>query len=198
MLFFFFCSFTAMSSALQLFYDYMIRLCTYSSQRLYLILHLQSCCDVSPAEFGLTGCSHSKDSSSSNETVKMEICVSLTLVAMILSCHRFEVIGYGCATCVGNTSPLPKPVVDTIKQVSASSENPSHVRIKFACQEVQISSASCVSGGPGGLWHSIWQQALRRPPVRLRACQLPGLAPAGGGVRACRDHGHRLRGGASW
>lgn len=28
----------------------------------------------------------------------------------------FEVIGYGCATCVGNTSPLPKPVVDTIKQ----------------------------------------------------------------------------------
>uniref|UniRef100_A0A674NE97 aconitate hydratase n=1 Tax=Takifugu rubripes TaxID=31033 RepID=A0A674NE97_TAKRU len=28
----------------------------------------------------------------------------------------FEVIGYGCATCVGNTSPLPEPVVDAIKQ----------------------------------------------------------------------------------
>uniref|UniRef100_A0A4W6CKI1 Iron-responsive element-binding protein 2 n=1 Tax=Lates calcarifer TaxID=8187 RepID=A0A4W6CKI1_LATCA len=28
----------------------------------------------------------------------------------------FEVIGYGCATCVGNTAPLPEGVVDAIKQ----------------------------------------------------------------------------------
>ncbi|KAF7650835.1 hypothetical protein LDENG_00119800 [Lucifuga dentata] len=28
----------------------------------------------------------------------------------------FEVIGYGCATCVGNTAPLPETVVDAIKQ----------------------------------------------------------------------------------
>ncbi|KAM9808123.1 iron-responsive element-binding protein 2 [Neosynchiropus ocellatus] len=28
----------------------------------------------------------------------------------------FEVIGYGCATCVGNTAPLPGAVVDAIKQ----------------------------------------------------------------------------------
>uniref|UniRef100_G3NWP6 aconitate hydratase n=1 Tax=Gasterosteus aculeatus aculeatus TaxID=481459 RepID=G3NWP6_GASAC len=28
----------------------------------------------------------------------------------------FEVIGYGCATCVGNTAPLPDAVVDAIKQ----------------------------------------------------------------------------------
>ncbi|KAA8590293.1 hypothetical protein FQN60_014227 [Etheostoma spectabile] len=28
----------------------------------------------------------------------------------------FEVIGYGCATCVGNTAPLPEAVVDAIKQ----------------------------------------------------------------------------------
>nr|XP_061812547.1 iron-responsive element-binding protein 2-like isoform X2 [Nerophis lumbriciformis] len=28
----------------------------------------------------------------------------------------FEVIGYGCATCVGNTAPLPENVVDAIKQ----------------------------------------------------------------------------------
>lgn len=125
------------------------------------------------------------------------MCV-INTVTMILTCHRFEVIGYGCATCVGNTSPLPKPVVDTIKQVRASSMNPSHFRIKIACREVQISSASCVLGGPGGLWHSIWQQALRRPPVRLCACQLPGLASTGGSVRSCRDYGHRLWGGASW
>lgn len=34
---------------------------------------------------------------------------------------RFEVIGYGCATCVGNTAPLPEAVVDAIKQVRFSS-----------------------------------------------------------------------------
>uniref|UniRef100_A0A8C9T8X9 aconitate hydratase n=1 Tax=Scleropages formosus TaxID=113540 RepID=A0A8C9T8X9_SCLFO len=28
----------------------------------------------------------------------------------------FEVVGYGCATCVGNTSPLPEAVVNAIKQ----------------------------------------------------------------------------------
>ncbi|XP_034444854.1 iron-responsive element-binding protein 2 isoform X1 [Hippoglossus hippoglossus] len=28
----------------------------------------------------------------------------------------FEVIGYGCATCVGNTAPLPDTVMDAIKQ----------------------------------------------------------------------------------
>ncbi|XP_041652077.1 iron-responsive element-binding protein 2 [Cheilinus undulatus] len=28
----------------------------------------------------------------------------------------FEVIGYGCATCVGNTAPLPESVVDAIRQ----------------------------------------------------------------------------------
>ncbi|CAN9498895.1 unnamed protein product [Ophioblennius macclurei] len=28
----------------------------------------------------------------------------------------FEVIGYGCATCVGNTAPLPEAVVDAIQQ----------------------------------------------------------------------------------
>uniref|UniRef100_A0A665URJ2 Iron-responsive element-binding protein 2 n=1 Tax=Echeneis naucrates TaxID=173247 RepID=A0A665URJ2_ECHNA len=29
---------------------------------------------------------------------------------------QFEVIGYGCATCIGNTAPLPEAVVDAIKQ----------------------------------------------------------------------------------
>uniref|UniRef100_A0A4W4GLT4 aconitate hydratase n=1 Tax=Electrophorus electricus TaxID=8005 RepID=A0A4W4GLT4_ELEEL len=33
-----------------------------------------------------------------------------------LSKLGFEVIGYGCATCVGNTAPLPQSVVDAIKQ----------------------------------------------------------------------------------
>ncbi|KTF85816.1 hypothetical protein cypCar_00004665, partial [Cyprinus carpio] len=33
-----------------------------------------------------------------------------------LTVKPFEVVGYGCATCVGNTAPLPESVVDAIKQ----------------------------------------------------------------------------------
>ncbi|CAL8296028.1 unnamed protein product [Boreogadus saida] len=37
-------------------------------------------------------------------------------VLPFLSQLGFEVIGYGCATCVGNTAPLPEGVADAIKQ----------------------------------------------------------------------------------
>lgn len=30
----------------------------------------------------------------------------------------FEVVGYGCMTCIGNSGPLPEPVVEAITQVS--------------------------------------------------------------------------------
>ncbi|KAJ8417127.1 hypothetical protein AAFF_G00283540 [Aldrovandia affinis] len=42
--------------------------------------------------------------------------LSASGVLPYLSQLGFEVIGYGCATCVGNTAPLPDPVVDAIKQ----------------------------------------------------------------------------------
>ncbi|XP_060743075.1 iron-responsive element-binding protein 2 isoform X1 [Tachysurus vachellii] len=42
--------------------------------------------------------------------------LSASKVLPYLSQLGFEVIGYGCATCVGNTAPLPEPVVDAIKQ----------------------------------------------------------------------------------
>lgn len=29
----------------------------------------------------------------------------------------FEVVGYGCMTCIGNSGPLPEPVVEAITQV---------------------------------------------------------------------------------
>lgn len=50
----------------------------------------------------------------------------------------------------------------------------------------------CVSGGPGGLRCFIRQQALWRPPVWLRACQLPGLPSPGGGLRSGGHCGNRL------
>ncbi|XP_071778407.1 iron-responsive element-binding protein 2 [Centroberyx gerrardi] len=42
--------------------------------------------------------------------------LSTSGVLPFLSQLGFEVIGYGCATCVGNTAPLPEAVVDAIKQ----------------------------------------------------------------------------------
>ncbi|MBN3307847.1 IREB2 protein, partial [Amia calva] len=42
--------------------------------------------------------------------------LSASGVLPYLSVLGFEVIGYGCATCVGNMAPLPEAVVDAIKQ----------------------------------------------------------------------------------
>lgn len=35
-----------------------------------------------------------------------------------LSLVSFEVVGYGCMTCIGNSGPLPEPVVEAITQVN--------------------------------------------------------------------------------
>lgn len=34
-----------------------------------------------------------------------------------VSSGSFEVVGYGCMTCIGNSGPLPEPVVEAITQV---------------------------------------------------------------------------------
>ena len=34
--------------------------------------------------------------------------------------NRFGIVGYGCMTCIGNSGPLPEPVVDAIEQVMLS------------------------------------------------------------------------------
>lgn len=33
--------------------------------------------------------------------------------------RRFEVVGYGCSTCVGNTGPLSEAVLSAVRQVTA-------------------------------------------------------------------------------
>ena len=32
--------------------------------------------------------------------------------------HRFDIVGYGCMTCIGNSGPLPEPVGEAIEKVS--------------------------------------------------------------------------------
>lgn len=31
---------------------------------------------------------------------------------------RFDVVGYGCMTCIGNSGPLPETVVEAITKVN--------------------------------------------------------------------------------
>lgn len=33
--------------------------------------------------------------------------------------RRFDIVGYGCSTCVGNTAPLSDAVLGAVKQVRA-------------------------------------------------------------------------------
>ena len=35
-------------------------------------------------------------------------------------CFRFDVVGYGCMTCIGNSGPLADPVADAIEKVPAN------------------------------------------------------------------------------
>lgn len=41
------------------------------------------------------------------------------LANLVLFCLRFEVVGYGCSTCVGNTGPLSEAVLSAVRQVTA-------------------------------------------------------------------------------
>ena len=70
----------------------------------------------------------------------------------------FQTVGYGCTTCIGNSGPLPEPIVDAI-------ENEKLVVARRALRQPQ----------------------LRRPRERQCPGELPGLAAAGGRLRAGRQ-----------
>ena len=71
----------------------------------------------------------------------------------------FNVVGYGCTTCIGNSGPLPDEVSKVIG-------------------EKDLVVASVLSR----------QSQLRRTYQQRSARQLPDVAAAGGGVRAGRPH----------
>ena len=74
----------------------------------------------------------------------------------------FHLVGYGCTTCIGNSGPLPE-------ETQRGRQRARPVRRLGAVRQPQ----------------------LRRPDQPRRQDELPGLAAAGGGVRAGRNHGHR-------
>jgi aconitate hydratase len=73
----------------------------------------------------------------------------------------FNLVGYGCTTCIGNSGPLPEEI-----------SKPSTTR------------TWCRLGAVG-------QPQLRGPVTPDVQGQLPGLAAAGGGLRAGRHGEHR-------
>lgn len=39
---------------------------------------------------------------------------------------RFDIVGYGCMTCIGNSGPLPEPVSEAIEKVNTTSTTADH------------------------------------------------------------------------
>ena len=80
----------------------------------------------------------------------------------------FNLVGYGCTTCIGNSGPLPEAI-----------------------------SAAINEARPDGGQRALRQPQLRGPDQPRRQDELPGLAAAGGRVRAGRHdgpgHHHRSR-----
>ena len=74
----------------------------------------------------------------------------------------FNLVGYGCTTCIGNSGPLPEEISKVVNEQR-----------------------------PGRLLGPVRQPQLRGPDQPGRAQQLPGLAAAVRGVRARRPDGHR-------
>ncbi len=70
----------------------------------------------------------------------------------------FNIVGYGCTTCIGNSGPLPEPIGNAIREQR-----------------------------PGGLLRAVRQPQLRRPRARRREDELPGLTAAGGRLCAGRQ-----------
>ena len=77
---------------------------------------------------------------------------------------RFNLVGYGCTTCIGNSGPVAEAI-----------------------------AARGQAGQPGRLRRPERQPQLRRPHQPGRALQLPGLAAAGRGLRDRRHDGYRSR-----
>ncbi len=76
-----------------------------------------------------------------------------------LDALRFQVVGYGCTTCIGNSGPLPT-------DVSKSIEDHGLVAVSVLSRQSQ----------------------LRRPHLAGGSRELPDVASAGGGVCAGRTH----------
>ena len=74
----------------------------------------------------------------------------------------FNLVGYGCTTCIGNSGPLAEPIADAVDR-----------------------------GRPGGVRRPVREPELRGPHPRRREGELPRLAAARRRIRAGGPHGHR-------
>ena len=56
--------------------------------------------------------------SSSDALLHKEELSMFNVIALYLLYHRFNVVGYGCMTCIGNSGPLSEPVSEAIEKVN--------------------------------------------------------------------------------
>ena len=80
---------------------------------------------------------------------------------------RFNVVGYGCTTCIGNSGPLPEPIAAAI-------------------DDAELAVAAVLSGN----------RNFEGAGARQGASELPRLAAPGRGLRPCRAHGLQLERGS--
>ena len=81
---------------------------------------------------------------------------------------RFNLVGYGCTTCIGNSGPIAEAIAGAVQ-----------------------------AGQPGGVRDSERQSQFRRAHQSGGAIQLPGVAAAGGRIRDRRHDGYRRRASAA-
>jgi len=70
---------------------------------------------------------------------KSVIFVLWIWVILVLS-NRFNLVGYGCMTCIGNSGPLAEPVVEAIEKVGNKSDTylVCSISVLFMCVEVFV------------------------------------------------------------
>lgn len=112
---------------------------------------------------------------------------------LFVSPVSFEVVGYGCMTCIGNSGPLPEPVVEAITQVLLGARLCCIIPpvwlfyyyyfiiwelLRFFCCSHIVWGANLLSapGGSGCCRRPVWKQKLWRACPPQHQSQLPSFS----------------------
>lgn len=118
--------------------------------------------------------------------------------SMYLSLVSFDVVGYGCMTCIGNSGPLPETVVEAITQVNTEYLTCNCTASLQVCIEYDAMWTFLFSGRSGSSRYSFWEQELRRSCTPQHPCQLLSFSSSGHCLCYCRNNKDWLWNRAHW